>query len=304
MTTTATVDSIHEGMRVDRYIAEVLDLFPRSQIAHRNVEARVNGAEVRLSKRLRGGEVIEISSSEPDPPSIDPEDIPLDILFESDRVVVLNKPAGMVVHPGAGNRHGTLAQGLLYHVEGLRHRFGDSARPGIVHRLDKETSGVIVAAKDPEMVALLADQFKRRRATKHYLALVKGRPPRSIDTIENHLARDERNRKRFTVVSPDRGKLAVTEYRVLRHFERHSFLLMKPQTGRTHQLRVHMASIGSPIVGDDVYSRKESRLPIKGMMLHAYRLRVYLPEFSEWREFVAPLPARIKDALRAASDLP
>ena len=300
----ATVEEQHAGLRVDRYIAEVLELFPRSQIAHRNVHVLIDDAEVRMSRKLKAGETVTVSSSAPEEPSIEPEDVPLDVLFESERVIVLNKPAGMVVHPGAGNWHGTLAQGLLYHVRSMRQEFSDSTRPGIVHRLDKETSGVIIAAKDPEMVSVLADQFKRRRAGKQYLALIKGRPPRSSDTIENSLGRDERNRKRFAVVADDRGKRAVTEYRVLRHYPRHAFVLLTPHTGRTHQLRVHMQSIGCPIVGDDMYARKDKEIDAGGMMLHAYRLRIYLPELESWREFVAPIPDAFKDALQAASDLP
>jgi 23S rRNA pseudouridine1911/1915/1917 synthase len=232
------------------------------------------------------------------------EPIELDILYESDRVIVINKPAGLVVHPGAGNWTGTLAQGLLHHVARLESAFAGSSRPGIVHRLDKDTSGVLIAAKEPEMLAALADQFKRRRASKHYLALVKGRLPRSQDTIDTGIQRDERNRKKFRAAASGEGKQAVTDYRVLRHYAHHSFLSLRPRTGRTHQLRVHMASLGCPIVGDPLYARRDADFPDAPMMLHAYQLRVYLPDEERWAEFTAALPERFKSTLRSAWGLP
>ncbi len=298
----AIVDPDASGMRVDRYLAERLELFPRSQIAHRDVVVRVDGEDVKPSRRLREGEVVEISYSEPEPAAIVAEPIDLDIIFENDDVVVINKPAGMVVHPAAGNWTGTLAQGLMHHVRDLPDRFGDHARPGIVHRLDKDTSGVLIAAKHPAALAHLAAQFKKRSTTKVYLAIVKGRPPRSIGSITSPIARDPRNRKRFTV--SETGKSARTQYRVLRHFSDYCLMSLEPHTGRTHQLRVHMAAVGCPIVGDPVYSRPDRRLPGARCALHAFRLTITLPGESTPRRFTARLPDDFRDVLKAVSGLP
>jgi len=289
------------GRRVDRFIADDLGLFPRSQIAHRDVVVRVDGSVRKLSHRLRAGELVEVDYSRPADAAIEAEPVPLDIIFENDDVVVVNKPAGMVVHPAAGNRHGTLAQGLMHRVKTLAGDFNDSARPGIVHRLDKDTSGVIIAAKHPQALAELAAQFKQHTVEKRYLAIVKGRLPRSHGTVDAPIGRDPHNRKRFAIVDPG-GKKAVTTYRVLRHFSGYSFVSLGPRTGRTHQLRVHMASLGCPVIGDPIYARSGSAPPEAGLALHAYRLRITLPGEDEPRWFTARLPDRFRKALRTVSN--
>lgn len=299
----AVVPDEARGLRLDRFLAETLALFPRSQIPHRAVVVRIDGTEARLSRRVQPGDRLDIEYREPEPSRVDAEPVPLSILFEDDDTVVIDKPAGMVVHPAAGNWSGTLAQGLMYHVESLAERFGEATRPGIVHRLDKETSGVIIAAKHPEALAHLAAQFKRRRAKKRYLAIVKGRPPKSRGTIASLITRDPANRKRFTM-SERVGKEAVTDYRVLRHFGNYSFVSLRPKTGRTHQLRVHLAGIGCPILGDPLYARPDPRVPDTGLLLHAYQLTITLPSESSPRTFTAPLPERFRLALRAVSDRP
>lgn len=298
--TSARVPEEAAGTRVDRYIADELGLFPRSQIAHRDVVVRVEGRERKLSHRLKAGELLEIDYSPPADAAIEAEPVPLDIIFENDDVVVVNKPAGMVVHPAAGNRHGTLAQGLMHHVKALVTAFDDPARPGIVHRLDKDTSGVIVAAKHPQALAELARQFKQRTTEKRYLAIVKGTLPRSHGTVDAPIGRDPHNRKRFAILEHG-GKEAITAYRVLRHYHGYSFVSLSPKTGRTHQLRVHMASLGCPVVGDPLYARGDRRLPDAGLALHAYRLRITLPGEREPRWFTARLPDRFRRVLRAVS---
>jgi len=300
---TSTIDETAEGMRADRYIAERLDLFPRSQIAHRDVTVRVNGNEVKLSYRVRSGETLEVDYAAAESASITPEDIELDIIFENDDVVVVNKPAGMVVHPAAGNWTGTLAQGLMHHVQSLQERFGDPARPGIVHRLDKDTSGVMIAAKHPEALALLSEQFKSHTTEKTYVAVLRGQLPHSTGSVRTEIARDPHNRKRFTVVRQG-GKTAITNYRILRHYSGYTFVLLQPETGRTHQLRVHMAHLGCPIVGDPIYSRRDPRLPEFGLLLHAYRLAIRLPDEEAPRTFTARLPRSFREALRFVSDRP
>jgi 23S rRNA pseudouridine1911/1915/1917 synthase len=214
----------------------------------------------------------------------------LDILYEDSRVVVLNKPRGMVVHPGSGVRSGTLVQGLLAHAREIAVNFPkEPVRPGIVHRLDKDTSGVIITAKDPESLEYLACQFRGRAVRKVYLAIVKGMPPQLRGTIRGHILRDPRHRKRF-VHAETGGKPAETLYKVLSSRDGYSFVVLKPKTGRTHQLRVHMKSVGCPILGDPVYGRKDQSFSQAGLMLHAYSLSLVLPGENQERTFRAPIP--------------
>jgi 23S rRNA pseudouridine1911/1915/1917 synthase len=281
------------GMRLDRYIAEKLGLLSRSQIKARELKAVVNGKETKISHMVKNGDSLELSWKEAEPLNIIPENIPLDILFENDRAVVINKAQGMVVHPGAGNRRGTLANALYYRQQangGGGFSQAEGLRPGIVHRLDKETSGVIIAAYDDEALAFLAGQFKSRKAKKTYIALVKGIPPAPKGRIETFVARDTKDRKRFAVST--RGKAALTLYRVIKTWQFHSLVLLRPKTGRTHQLRVHMRYLGHPIVGDPLYGIADTLFPSATLMLHARSLAIILPgEEKEWI-FKAPLPER------------
>ena len=289
-------DESEAGIRVDRYLSEVAQLLTRSQLKRRLVEVRVNDAPAKLSHRLECGDTVEVAYADEEVPTVAAEEMSLDILFEDDDVIVVNKPAGMVVHPAAGNWTGTLVQGLAYHVGRLRDQLGSAnIRPGIVHRLDKDTSGVIIVAKSPESQEALSRQFRRKSTEKSYLALVKGRVFPLSATIESCIRRDPDHRKRFES-TPDSGKLSVTDYRVLRQWERHAFVSLKPRTGRTHQLRVHMASIGHPILGDPIYSRPDADFPEAPLMLHAHRLSITLPS-RERVTFRAPLPERFKRLL-------
>jgi len=284
------------GIRVDKYLSESAQLFTRSQLKRRLIEVRVNDAPAKLSHRLACGDTVEVVYAEEEPPTVVAEEMRLDILFEDDNVIVVNKPAGMVVHPAAGNWTGTLVQGLAFHIGRLRDQLGaTNIRPGIVHRLDKDTSGVIIVAKNTETQESLARQFRRKSTEKSYLALVKGRVFPVVGTIETCIRRDPVHRKRFEA-TPDSGKPSITDYRVLRQWERHAFLSLKPRTGRTHQLRVHMASIGHPILGDPIYSRPDADFPEAPLMLHAYRLSITLPS-RERVTFRAPLPERFKRLL-------
>jgi 23S rRNA pseudouridine1911/1915/1917 synthase len=297
------------GMRLDRYIAEKLELLSRSQIKARELTAVVNGKEIKISHTVKTGDALELAWKSAEPVNITPENIPLDILFENDRAVVINKPQGMVVHPGAGNRHGTLAN-ALYYRKLERSQSGDlreaaGLRPGIVHRLDKETSGVIIAAWDDEALAALAGQFKSRKTKKTYIAVVKGIPAEQKGRIETGIARDPKNRKRFTVtargVSP-KGKSALTRYAVIKAWQNHALVLLRPKTGRTHQLRVHMRYLGHPIVGDPVYGYADSVFPSATLMLHARSLAIILPGEDRERTFKAPLPERFTAMIRQLED--
>ena len=301
----------YAGLRVDRYVAEVLGLFSRSQLKSREISIEVNGKEAKWSHHVSVGDRVTVVWEEEERTALTPEPMEIEIIYENEDVVVVNKPQGMVVHPAAGNFSGTLVQGLAY-----RHLLGDrlsaeNPRPGIVHRLDKDTSGVLITAKSPLARQFLANQFAKKHTRKVYLAVVKGMLLPRNGRIDTMICRDSKNRKRFTT-SEVEGKSAVTDYQVLRQFEGYAFVALRPLTGRTHQLRVHMSSIKHPILGDPIYSRRDSRFPDASLMLHAHRLAIMLPqkvadsqtaeglhfEGGETVEFRSPLPERFKSLLR------
>ncbi|MCL2066999.1 MAG: RluA family pseudouridine synthase [Treponema sp.] len=284
-------EQVPQGLRLDRYVCEFLSLLSRSQIKARSLEAKVNGKNVKLSRHVKHGDFLELSWLDAPPVQIIPQDIPLDIVFENERVVVINKSQGMVVHPGAGNRQGTLANALYYRR--IKKHGEDCAaglRPGIVHRLDKETSGVIIAAYDDEALVFLANQFKARKTIKTYIAIIQGTPKEPKGRIETFVARDTRDRKRFTV-SPH-GRSALTFYKVIKSWGSHSLVLLRPKTGRTHQLRVHMRFLGYPILGDSVYGFNDRHFPDAALMLHSKSLAVTLPGEQQARVFKSPMPER------------
>jgi 23S rRNA pseudouridine1911/1915/1917 synthase len=316
-------EDLPPGTRLDRYVAEYAGLLSRSQIRSRSMEARVNGREAKFSRAVKRGDHLDLCWREAEPEFLVPQDIPLDIIYEDDRVVVINKAQGMVVHPGAGNRQGTLANALLFrrllrerggnaggpgvggdtgippfflpkeNPDGQCRETGGGLRPGIVHRLDKDTSGVMIAAWDDGALAFLAGQFRNRRVKKTYAALVQGVPKESAGRLRTLICRDRRNRKRFTV-DGERGKMAVTLYRVLRSWPSCSLVLLRPGTGRTHQLRVHMRYLGHPVIGDVIYGFADSPFPGAGLMLHARSLSRVLPGHSGPECFRAPLPERFR----------
>jgi 23S rRNA pseudouridine1911/1915/1917 synthase len=229
------------------------------------------------------------------PEAVVPEDIPLDIIYEDDALLVVNKPAGMVVHPALGHPSGTLVNALLAHCPQVA-QVGGPDRAGIVHRLDKDTSGLILVAKDEESRAALQRQFKRRRVVKTYLALVEDQVQPKEGVIEAPVGRDKRQRKKMAVVR--RGRPARTTYRALEYFPRHTLLEVRPHTGRTHQVRVHLAWLGYPIVGDGVYGHRRQRLLKSRHFLHATRLRFTHPVTGEEVEFEAPLPPELANILQ------
>jgi len=289
------------GLRLDRYIAEKLCLLSRSQIKARELEALVNGKAVKISRIVKNNDKIELSWHETQPVNLIPENIPLDIIFENSRAVVINKPQGMVVHPGAGNWQGTLANALYHRRFELCHLTGSAAapeglRPGIVHRLDKDTSGVIIAAWDDEALAFLAEQFKYRKARKTYIAIVSGIPKEKKGRIEAFIARDPKERKRFTV--SDKGRASLTLYSVIKTWQSHSLLLLRPKTGRTHQIRVHLRHLGHPVAGDTIYGFTDPVFQNAGLMLHSRSLAITLPGETEQRFFKAPLPGRFTKMIK------
>jgi 23S rRNA pseudouridine1911/1915/1917 synthase len=295
-------DPAMAGARLDVFLAEGMRLFSRSQARARILQVFVNDAPARLGRRLKLGDRVRVAYSDPPDTELTAQDIPLDVLFEDDQVIVLDKPQGMVVHPGSGNHSGTLVNALLYHCGGLAESFGaGTARPGIVHRLDKDTSGVIIVAKNVTAHDFLARQFQERRARKRYIALVAGALPGDRGIVDMRIARDPRDRKKFSCVGSG-GRQAVTRYRVLRRFPvekgAYGYVLLSPRTGRTHQLRVHMKHLGAPILGDPLYGRADGRFPDATLMLHARSLSLVIPGEQVPRTFTAPIPARFHAVLK------
>ena len=301
-----TVKGSFNALRLDRYVAEDLKLLTRSQLKTKLLGTKVNGKAAKLSRLVKPGDLLELDWADPEPLALLPEDIPLDILYEDDRVAVLNKAQGMVVHPGAGNRRGTLANALLYRRltrndppgAGVPGSIPGTCRPGIVHRLDKDTSGVIIASYDDDALAFLADQFKARTVKKTYAAIVRGTPREKSGVVATRIARDSRNRKRFAV-SANRGKPALTRYRVIRSWGAYSLLALRPRTGRTHQLRVHLRHLGHPVLGDSVYGAPDKQFPTATLMLHARTLTITLPGRDAPSLFKAPFPNRFRDFIAA-----
>ncbi|MGM0431610.1 MAG: RluA family pseudouridine synthase [Spirochaetota bacterium] len=298
-------EQLHDNPRIDQYVTDRIGAFTRSQIASDQTQISVNGVPAKKSRKVRPGDVIEVVITHEEL-QLEPEPIDLDILYENARVVVVNKPQGMVVHPAAGNWHGTLVQALMYHCDITSSR--QTIRPGIVHRLDKDTSGTIIVAKDVHAHELLAKQFSNRKVKKTYIAITKGNIFPSKGTITGRIVRDSHHRKTFTVTqAEDLGKAAQTHYRVLRHYQGYDLVQFMPKTGRTHQIRVHARSIGHPVLGDPVYSRPDSAFRQASLMLHAFELGILIPgELPEQekltpKSFRSPLPERFKHILRACT---
>ncbi|MGQ9666781.1 MAG: RluA family pseudouridine synthase [Anaerolineae bacterium] len=299
---TFTVPAEAAGMRLDKFLAVRLRDVSRARIQQWIEEGHVtvNGRPARPSTRLDAGQAVRVLILPPAESRILPEPIPLDILYEDEALLVINKPAGMVVHPAAGHTSGTLVNALLarfpewaaldwWESEEDEEEAGEEfPRPGIVHRLDKDTSGLLVVAKTAEARRALQAQFQARQVGKTYLALVHGMPSAPAGLIDAPLGRDPRQRKRMAVVSD--GRPAVTAYRVLEPLGEYALLEVMPKTGRTHQIRVHLAFIGHPVVGDEVYGRRRGRLSCPRQFLHAAQLAFRHPITGQLLEFSAPLP--------------
>ena len=285
------------GGRLDRFVAEHCPDLSRARGAAliRQGCVRVNGAPARPSHPLRAGDLVEVLVPPPAPTDIAPQPMALAVVYEDDGLLVIDKPAGLTVHPGPGHPDRTLVNAVLALAPGIE-GVGGEQRPGIVHRLDKDTSGLIVVAKTDAAHASLSRQLKERRVRKTYLALVRGAPRDDDGAIDAPIARDPRRRQRMAVVPG--GRAARTEWRVLRRYDDCALLEAMPVTGRTHQIRVHLAHIGHPLVGDALYG-KPSPL-VARHFLHAARLAFLLPpDEREWREFEAPLPPDLRAALTA-----
>jgi 23S rRNA pseudouridine1911/1915/1917 synthase len=282
------------GMRLDKFVGEKCPELSRTHAQQLIAGGfiTVNGGTAKSSLKLDSGDRIDVTIPPEPPGTVAAENIPLKIVYEDADLLVVDKPAGMAVHPAPSSSEHTLVNAILNYLPTLAEDT-ESLRPGIVHRLDKDTSGLIIVAKNRAAQANLSDQFKSRAVSKYYLTLVKGRlmPERGI--IEAAIGRDPRNRQRMAVT--DKGREARTEYRVIKYYGNHTLLEIKPETGRTHQIRVHLAAIGFPVVGDATYGFSSPRL--SRQFLHACKIRFKLPSTGEYKEFESPLPPDLEKAL-------
>lgn len=278
------------GQRVDSYIARAVPDFSRSFVQKLLDEGRITiaGRVPKASYKVEDGDVITVRVPPPVPVALLPEEISLTIVYEDADIVVVDKPAGMVVHPAHGHYSGTLVNALLARCPDLE-GIGGELRPGIVHRLDKDTSGLLVVAKNDRAYRYLQQQFKQRLVHKTYVALTEGILETARGVIEAPIGRDPKQRKRMAVLFHG-GREARTEYRVLEYFPQHTLVEAEPVTGRTHQIRLHFASIGHPIAGDRMYGYRKQKLPLQRQFLHAARLAFTLPTSRQPVEFTSPLP--------------
>lgn len=285
------------GERLDKFISEAADGISRSFAAKlaENGMVFVNGRQAQKKYKLNEKDFVEIELPDPEPAVAEPENIPLDIIYEDNLLLVVNKPQGMVVHPAAGNYCGTLVNALLYHCPDTLSAINGVVRPGIVHRIDKDTSGLLVVAKNNEAHAFLSEQIKERKANRRYAALLNG-IVKEDGVVNRPIARHPSDRKKMAIVQG--GREAVTHYHVKEIFSSgYTYAECILETGRTHQIRVHMASIGHSVVGDKTYGIKKENFKLNGQLLHAETLGFVHPKTGEYMEFSAPLPDYFENVL-------
>ena len=280
------------GLRIDKYLSSVNEQLSRSYIQKllKSGLVLVDGKPVKASYQVDEGDVISLDIPEAVEPEIEPEDMDLDILYEDQDVILVNKPKGMVVHPAAGHYSHTLVNGLMYHCKDQLSGINGVMRPGIVHRIDMDTTGVIIACKNDMAHNSIATQLKEHSITRRYQAIVHGMLKDDTGTIEGPIGRHPTDRKKMSI-NYNNGKNAVTHYKVLKRFRQYTHVECRLETGRTHQIRVHMASIGHPLLGDLVYGPGKCPIPgLQGQTLHAGILGFIHPRTGEYMEFTAPLP--------------
>lgn len=282
-------DECSVGERLDKYISENISEISRSYAAVLAKDGLIECEGKALDKnyKIKGGELIRIWVPEPEPQEVEAEDIPLNIIYEDSDLLVVNKPQGMVVHPAPGNYSGTLVNALLYHCRDSLSAINGVIRPGIVHRIDKDTSGLLVVAKNNNAHIRLSEQIKEKKALRSYIALVNGRVKEN-GTVNAPIARNPKDRKKMAVVKG--GREAVTHYEVLEDLGEYTLLKCILETGRTHQIRVHMTSIGHSIVGDKVYGVKKDKFNLNGQLLHAEQIGFDHPSTGEYMQFSSDLP--------------
>lgn len=281
-----------EDERLDKCLSELIgDLASRSYIQKmvKDEIVFINGNVKKSNYRLKDGDVITFSMPETIEPDILPQDIPLDILYEDEDVIVVNKPKGMVVHPASGHYDNTLVNALLYHCKDSLSGINGVLRPGIVHRIDKDTTGSVIACKNDFSHQKIAEQLKEHSIVRRYRAICHGVIKEEEGTINAPIGRNENDRKKMSV-NERNGKEAITHFTVLKHFKDYTYIECRLETGRTHQIRVHMASIGHPLLGDEVYSKRKAPYNLEGQTLHAYILGFLHPRTGKYIETKAPLP--------------
>jgi len=290
------------GIRIDKYLSEQVPELSRSYLQKiiKDGQVLAGTKAVKANYKTVCKDVIEITLPDAVEPEIEPEDLPLSILYEDADVILVNKPKGMVVHPSAGHYSGTLVNALLYHCKGELSGINGVLRPGIVHRIDKDTTGVLIACKNDRAHNAVAEQLKEHSITRRYRAVVCGNIKEDEGTVDAPIGRHPADRKKMAVVKRG-GKEAVTHYRVLERFGNYTYIECRLETGRTHQIRVHLTSIGHPLLGDEVYGKTKSPYKLEGQTLHAMVLGFIHPSTGEYMEFEAPLPdyfARLLEVLR------
>lgn len=286
-----------EDERIDKCMSMLIDSLSRSYIQKliKEEAVLVNGKTVKGSFRVKSEDEVVFSLPKAIEPDIEPEDIPLDILYEDKDVIVVNKPKGMVVHPASGHYSGTLVNALMYHCKGELSGINGVMRPGIVHRIDRDTTGSIIACKNDFAHNCIASQLKEHTINRRYKAICHGVLKEDEGIINKPIGRHPTDRKKMAVV--ENGKLAITHYKVIQRFEKYSYVECVLETGRTHQIRVHMSSIGYPLLGDEVYSHVKTPFKLEGQTLHAQTLGFVHPTTGAYVEINAPLPAYFQHLL-------
>lgn len=302
MTELLFTDPESEGERLDVFLHSVYPAKSRSFFTHLIKEGRVlvDGESVKAGVSLKADQEISVDFPEEVPLDVSPEDIPLDIVYEDEDVILVNKPKGMVVHPAAGHLSGTMVNALLYHCKDLSGING-VLRPGIVHRIDMDTTGIVIACKNDEAHQKIAEQLAAHSMTRAYYALVAGGFSSDTGTVDQPIGRDPKDRKKMAV--REKGKHAVTHYEVVQRYQGYTLIRCRLETGRTHQIRVHMASIGHPLVGDPLYGAKKQPFHTEGQCLHAYLLGFRHPKSGAYMEFSVPLPAYFEALLKSLRPL-
>lgn len=286
-----------ENKRIDKLIAEVYKDISRMTIQRliNDGKLKINNKNVKVSYKVSEGDNIEFDLQEPEKIDIKAQDIPLNVIYEDEDIIVINKEKGMVVHPGNGRTEDTLVNALMQKCKNSLSGIGGKIRPGIVHRLDKDTSGIIIVAKNDKAHINLSEQIKNRKVNKYYIALVRGNVIENNATINMPIARSTKDRKKMAV--SEKGKEAITHFKVLKRYNGYTLLKLKIDTGRTHQIRVHLAEIGHPVVGDEVYSNGKNKFGVKGQCLHAKRIEFVHPTSNKKMVLEAELPKYFKDIL-------
>lgn len=294
-----TVSEEENGLRADKVISEKMPNLTRSYIQKITKENAllIDGKPCKASQKLNAGSVVEVNIPEPTELVIEGENIPLDIVYEDESLLVVNKPQGMVVHPAPGNYTGTLVNALMHHCKGELSGINGVIRPGIVHRIDKNTSGLLIVAKTNNAHLSLAEQIASHSFSRKYRAIAYGNFKETEGTVNAPIGRNKKNREKMCITT-ENSKNAVTHYKVLKQFYDCAYIECILETGRTHQIRVHMSSINHPIMGDDVYGLKKEKFKLKGQLLHAYLIGFIHPKTGEYMEFTAPIPSHFEDVLK------